>query len=97
MPRFSVDSEAVFAAQSAVGTTIGRVQADVASLLAQLTNLQGSWNGEAATAFQGVVADWRATQARVEESIAAINRALGAAGSQYLEVEQANARMFLSR
>lgn len=97
MPRFTVDSEAVLAAQSAVASTIPRVQADVASLLAQLTALQECWGGAAATAFQGVVGEWRVTQQRVEESLVAINQALGAAGRQYLEVEEANMRMFSVR
>jgi early secretory antigenic target protein ESAT-6 len=94
MPRFTVDSEAVFAAQSAVAATIPRVQGDVAALLANLHALQDSWGGTAATAFQGIVADWQATQQRVEESLVAINEALGAAGRQYLDVEEANVRLF---
>ena len=60
----------------------------------QLHALQDSWGGTAAVAFQAVVADWQATQQRVEESLVAINAALGTAGRQYLEVEEANARMF---
>ncbi len=94
MPRFTVDSEAVFAAQAAVAATIPRVQSDVAALLANLHALQDSWGGSAAAAFQGIVADWQATQQRVEESLVAINEALGAAGRQYLEVEEANVRLF---
>ena len=94
MPRFTVDSEAVFAAQSAVAATIPRVQSDVAALLANLHALQDSWGGSAAAAFQGIVSDWQATQQRVEESLVAINEALGAAGRQYLEVEEANVRLF---
>lgn len=38
--------------------------------------------------------DWRATQLRVEESLAAINEALAHAGRTYDEVEQGNLRMF---
>src|SRR3954471_6852487 len=97
MPRFTVDSEAVFAAQSAVTSTIPRVQADVAALLAQLHALQDSWGGSAAVAFQGVVAEWQGTQARVGEALAAINEPLGAGGRQYLEVEESNARLFSVR
>ncbi|BDZ44816.1 WXG100 family type VII secretion target [Naasia aerilata] len=97
MPRFTVDSEAVLAAQSAVSAAIPRVQGDVASLLASLTALQDSWGGAAAVAFQGVVSEWRGTQQRVEESLVAINQALGAAARQYLEVEEANVRLFSVR
>ncbi|MCU1438854.1 MAG: family type secretion target [Naasia sp.] len=97
MPRYSVDSEAVLAASAAAASTIPRIQSDVAALLASLTALQDSWTGGAAIAFQSVVGDWRATQARVEESLLAITQALSAAGHQYLEVEQANARLFAGR
>ncbi|HEY8588687.1 MAG TPA: WXG100 family type VII secretion target [Naasia sp.] len=97
MPRYTVDSEAVLAASSVAAATVPRIQADVAALLGSLTALQESWSGSAAVAFQGVVSDWRSTQARVEESLVAITQALSAAGRQYLEVEEANARMFAGR
>lgn len=94
MTRYQVDSEAVLTATGAVRGTITRIQSEVAGLDGQLNNLQGSWSGAAATAFQGVVADWRATHQRVEETLAAINQALGQAGQQYAEIEAANARLF---
>jgi tetratricopeptide (TPR) repeat protein len=46
--------------------------------------------------FQQLVTDWRATQLRVEESLASINAALSHASQQYLQAEEANARMFLA-
>lgn len=94
MTRYQVDSEAVLSATGAVRGSIGRIQAEVAGLLTQLTNLESSWSGQAATAFQGVIADWRATQQRVEESLEGINQALTQAGQQYADIEQANARLF---
>jgi len=97
MQKFTVDTDAVLAAQSAAAATISRIQTDAASLMSQLTGLQSSWGGEASLAFQAVASDWRATQQRVEESITAINTALGAAGRQYLDVEQTNARLFAVR
>ena len=94
MTRFQVDSEAVLSATGAVRNSIGRIQAEVAGLHGQLTNLQGSWSGQAASAFSGVVTDWKATQQRVEESLAAINQALTQAGQQYADIESANTRLF---
>ena len=41
------------------------------------------------------MADWRATQQQVEQSLAELNQALGIAATQYAEAEQANARLFL--
>ncbi|HEV7957327.1 MAG TPA: WXG100 family type VII secretion target [Marisediminicola sp.] len=95
MVRYQVDSEAVLTATGAVRSSIERIQAEVSGLHGQLVNLQGSWTGQAASAFQSVVTDWKATQQRVEESLAAINLALGQAGQQYADIEQANARLFL--
>ena len=94
MTRYQVDSEVVLSATGTVRASIGRIQAEVAGLHAQLTNLEGSWSGQAATAFQGVISDWRATQQRVEESLEGINQALTQAGQQYADIEQANARLF---
>ena len=94
MTRYQVDSEAVLSATGAVRSTISRIQSEVGGLYGQLTQLQSSWTGEAATAFSGVVADWKATQQRVEENLAAINQALTHAGQQYAEIEAANARLF---
>ena len=59
MTRYQVDSEQVAAATQGVQGTIGRIQSEVASLLGQLHGLQGSWSGQASTAFQAAVADWR--------------------------------------
>jgi len=94
MTRYQVDSEAVLSATGAVRTSIGRIQSEVAGLHSQLTNLQASWTGQASTAFSGVVADWKVTQQRVEENLAAINQALTQAGQQYADIEAANARLF---
>ena len=94
MTRYQVDSEAVAAATGNVRAAVSRIQAEVSGLHGQLANLQSSWTGQAATAFQGVVGDWKATQQRVEQSLAEINAALGQAGQLYADAEQQNARLF---
>jgi early secretory antigenic target protein ESAT-6 len=73
---------------------MSRIQGEVGSLLGQLVNLQGSWTGQAATAFQGVVTEWKATQQRVDENLASINQALTTAAQHYSEAEASNARLF---
>ncbi len=95
MTRYQVDSEAVLNATGAVRNSISRIQSEVAGLHGQLSNLQGSWSGQAASAFTSVVADWKTTQQRVEENLAAINQALTQAGQQYADIEAANARLFM--
>ncbi len=94
MTRFQVDSEAVLAATGSVRGSIARIQSEVGALHGQLTDLQGSWTGQAATAFQSVNTDWKATQQRVEESLGSISQALGHAAQQYAEIESSNARLF---
>lgn len=94
MTRYTVDSEAVASAASAITGTVSRLQGEVASLHGQLEALQGTWTGAAAVAFQGVVQQWRTTQTSVEEVLASIDRALRLAGQQYAETELANARLF---
>jgi len=95
MTRFHVDSEAVATATANVRATIGRLQGEVSAMRTQLVELQSSWSGSASSAFQGVVAEWTTTQAKVEESLAAIAAALAYAGQQYAEIEDSNARLFL--
>lgn len=96
MTRYQVDSEAVAAATGNVRAAVSRIQSEVSGLHGQLVNLQSSWTGPAASAFQGVVGDWKATQQRVEQSLAEISAALGQAAQLYADAEAQNARLFLS-
>ena len=94
MTRYQVDSDIVMGTTSSVRARIETIQGEVNAMMHQLTELQSSWTGEAANAFQGVVADWRGTQRRVEESAVHINTALARAGAQYQEIERSNADLF---
>ncbi|MGG7465661.1 MULTISPECIES: WXG100 family type VII secretion target [unclassified Plantibacter] len=94
MTVFQVDSAAVASASTAATATIGQVQADLGRLSAQLSALQSEWTGAASAAFQAKAEQWRTTQRVVEDNLLELARALAAAGAQYDEIEQANARMF---
>jgi early secretory antigenic target protein ESAT-6 len=94
MTRYQVDSEAVLSTTVSARAAMGRIQAEVATLVGQLAALEGTWSGQAATAFQAAVGDWRATQNQVAQSAEALGQALSQAGRQYEEIEQANARLF---
>ena len=94
MSAFQVDAEQVQQTAQAAMATASRISADTAGLLAQLSGLQSSWSGTAALAFQDTLSQWRATQQVVEQSLNSIQHALSAAASQYVEVEQANLRLF---
>ncbi|EMY35194.1 hypothetical protein D477_005656 [Arthrobacter crystallopoietes BAB-32] len=95
MAVFHVDSEALNAKSMAVQGTIGRLQAEVNTMQAGLRELESLWTGSASANFQQLVTDWRATQMKVEESLASINAALAQASQQYAQAEEANARMFM--
>ena len=94
MTQYTVDSEAVATATASARSSVTNIQTEVEGLHRQLAALQSSWTGQAATAFQSVVDDWRLTQARVEQSLAAVTTALGQAAQQYADVEAANAGLF---
>lgn len=94
MTTFQVDSDAVTGATGNIHASMERLSSESSALLGQLVGLSGSWTGTASNAFQTVVADWRATQQRVEESLGSIGRALGAAAEQYAEAELLNAGLF---
>ncbi|WP_424446468.1 WXG100 family type VII secretion target [Microbacterium sp. CH-015] len=94
MTVFSVDSDAVLGATSAIRATADRLQSETAAMLGQLTQLQGSWTGGAALAFQCVVDRWRGAQAELEAALADIGGALAHAGNQYAQTEMAAAGLF---
>ena len=66
----------------------------MSALQGQLDSLQGTWTGQAAVAFQGVMQQWRTTQANLEQVLGTIDRALRLAAQQYADIELANARLF---
>ncbi len=94
MAVFSVDSDSILAATAQVRGTADRLQAETQAMLAQLTQLQSAWTGSASVAFHGVLDRWRATQRQVEDSLAEISGALGVAGHQYADAEQAAMGLF---
>ncbi len=94
MSRFQVDSEQVASAATAVQGSVQAITSEVDRMMRLLLDLQGSWQGQAASSFQGVVTDWRSTQERVKASLEEINRALSTAGQSYAETEAGAVRMF---
>lgn len=94
MSRYEVDVVLLAQAATGVRQRSATIAAEVAAMQRQLTELQGVWRGGAAAAFAGVVADWSATQARVERSLEQIGTAMRVAGDAYAEAEAAAARLF---
>ena len=94
MTRYEVDSAQVIQASAAVQASAQQIGEEVDRMMRHLIDLQGNLRGQAATSFQGVIGDWRATQERVRASLEEIQRALALAGRQYAEVESTTAAMF---
>ncbi|MEY4293970.1 MAG: hypothetical protein RIR29_620 [Actinomycetota bacterium] len=94
MTQFQVDSEQVLAANSAIQSTIGRVQTDIEALHAQLQSLQDSWRGLAANQFQELAIRWHGTATAVQSQLGELGQALTLAAQQYDEIENANVRLF---
>mgnify|MGYP000393788405 CR=1 FL=1 len=95
MTQFTVDSEQVWAANSAIQGTITRINHEVDLLHGQLTGLQTTWTGLAANSFQELASRWCATSATVEAQLGELGNALATAANQYSEIELANQRLFL--
>lgn len=94
MSSFSANTAEMRGKAQAVQGTIERLRSEVNTMQGGLRELESTWHGAAATNFQAVVADWRTTQMKVEESLTSINAALAQASQQYDDAEAANARMF---
>ena len=94
MTIYNVDADQISAASVAANQTADTIRASVATMMTQLLGLEASWGGAAATSFQGVIAQWQATQAQVETSLEAVGVALGQASSTYSEAETATSSLF---
>ncbi|WP_146340809.1 MULTISPECIES: WXG100 family type VII secretion target [Nesterenkonia] len=94
MAVFQIDTSDLLAKSQNVEATLGRIQSDVNMMEGQLRQLQETWKGSAAVAFQDVLTQWRSTQAQVEQSLASVRQAMASASSHYEETESANTRIF---
>ncbi|MBO3084969.1 WXG100 family type VII secretion target [Cellulomonas fengjieae] len=94
MTRYEVDSAQVATAAASVQARAGTIRSEVAAMHRQLADLQASWRGAAATAFTGVLADWSATEARLDASLEQIVAAMQAAARTYAEAESQASRLF---
>lgn len=95
MAVFRVDSDAVAQSAAQAQASIARLQAEIATLQGNLHNVQTSWSGSAADAFQNIVTQWLNTQRRVEDDLTTLTTALGAAARHYEELEHSTMRLFL--
>ena len=95
MAMLKADTEHMNASAQKVAATMEQVRAAVHTLRAELENLNASWQGQAASNFQAVVAQWSSAEAHVYASLDSIGVALRHASAAYQDVEGNNARLFL--
>ena len=95
MTQFQVDSEQVLAANSAIQSSIGRVQGEIETLHSQLQSLQDTWRGLAANQFQELALRWHGTASAVQQQLGELGRALATAAQQYEEIERSNLGLFV--
>jgi len=94
MTTFHVDSTAVLDATRSAQAALEQLRGDAAQLTATLAGLQGSWSGQAASAFQQVLANWTTTQRAIETQMAQLQQVLASAAQQYQESELRNYQLF---
>ncbi|WP_062136228.1 WXG100 family type VII secretion target [Demequina aestuarii] len=97
MTRYHVDAAEVAHASSRASASAETIRGEVAAMMGHLTALEGSWQGGAATAFAGVLDQWRGAQVQVEQALDALTVALSQAAEHYQSAEDTAARLFTAR
>ena len=94
MAWFEVDTGEMHDARGAVGACASQVAADVDELGRHLAELRATWQGEAAGAFEAVMARWQAVHEQVRGALDEVEHALELTGRAYDEAEGSARRMF---
>lgn len=97
MTRYHVDAAEVASASTLAARSSDTIRTEVAAMMAHLTALQGSWQGGAASAFAGVLDQWRGAQVQVEQALDSLTVALSQAAQEYQTAEDSAARLFSAR
>ena len=94
MARFEVDSAEIARASGSTKASAQAIRSEVSAMMSHLSTLQDSWRGGASSAFTVVLAEWRATQQQVEQSLDGIALCLDSGSRQYEDAEASALRMF---
>ncbi|WP_297082292.1 WXG100 family type VII secretion target [uncultured Demequina sp.] len=97
MTRYHVDAAEVASAAALAARSGHSIRGEVTAMMAHLTALDATWQGGAATAFAGVLDQWRVAQAQVEQALDALSGALAGAAEEYQSAEDAARSMFTPR
>jgi WXG100 family type VII secretion target len=69
-----------------------QVQANLSALRSQLAPLSGAWQGQAANAFQGLMARWDTDARALNEALRGIGEAIQGSGQSYAQAEEHQAQ-----
>ncbi|EFA23274.1 WXG100 family type VII secretion target [Bifidobacterium gallicum] len=96
MAQYQVDSERIQSSSSAVCSSVSQIRQAVQGMVTNLNGLQEVWHGSASSQFASVIAQWRAAQQQMEQSLESIQRAMAQASTLYADAESQATRLFAS-
>lgn len=73
-----------------------QVQANLASLRNQMAPLAGAWQGQAASAFQALMARWDTDARALNEALRGIGEAIQGTGQSYARAEEQHSQSLSS-
>ncbi len=91
---FEVDTVEMDRVRGAVDTCAAQVAADVDALERHLAALRATWGGEAAGAFDAVMARWQGVQEQVRGALVEVGDALEVSRRAYDDAEGSARRSF---
>ena len=92
--QLKVSTDDVAAKASAIRGHASELESQVAALTSQMGALAETWTGTASGAFQDLYGQWKGQARLIQESLANISTSLNNAGTNYSDVEAANASGF---
>ena len=96
MPEFTVTPEAIRNVAGQVASGASEIDAQRASLLAQIQGLGDSWQGQAASALQALYQRWDSDVRALQETLTEIGQAMQGAATEYETTESNVQRAFSS-
>ena len=85
--QFGTQTQVMAAAGQHVFEVRDQIQAQLAQLRAQLGPLEGTWRGDASTAFHQLMARWNDDARRINAALSSIGESVQASGTTYRAAE----------
>ena len=86
---FRTSAEEMAAASKHVLDVNSQLQQQLASLRAQLSTLDATWDGPAKNAFSDLMAQWDQDARKINDNLRGIGEQIGASGTTYSQQDQA--------